>query len=287
MFAPVRGTRLYYETHGSGPPMLVMHGGLGWDHGYFRPWLDALGRDVELIYYDHRGNGRSEREVDWDAVDHATWVEDAEALRRHLGHEKILLLGHSYGGFLAQEYALRHPERLVGLILCSTSPALDYPDEIGANAQARGTPESLAGVAEMFAGPVADNAAFRSLTERILPLYFHRYDPAYLGAMFAEHAYSAAAFNRAFGHCVPRFDTTARLGEIRVPTLLLSGGDDWIMPLEHSLGRLQAGIPGAEAHVLERSGHFPFVEETERFTALVRDWLGTGAWSQKRPAVPC
>jgi len=125
----------------------------------------------------------------------------------------------------------------------------------------------------MFAGPIADDAAFRALTERIIPLYFHRYDPAFGEAMFAVHSFSAAAFNRAFGHCVPAFDTTARLGSIQVPTLLLSGADDWIMPLSLALGRLQNGIAGAQSQVLEQSGHFPFVEEPDRFAEVVRQWL--------------
>src|SRR4051794_5275320 len=112
MLAQVNGTELYYTTHGHGRPLLVMHGGLGLDHAYFRPWLDALGDVSELIYYDHRGNGKSARPTDWSGVTHATWADDADALREQLGHERITLYGHSYGGFLALEYALRHADHL-------------------------------------------------------------------------------------------------------------------------------------------------------------------------------
>ena len=139
MQAQVNGTTLFYTTHGHGIPTLLMHGGPGLDHTYFRPWLDALGDVAELIYHDHRGNGRSERPSSLDELNHETWVEDADRLRAVLGHERIVVLGHSYGGLLAQEYALAHPERLAGLILCCTAPAMDYQETMIANARARGT----------------------------------------------------------------------------------------------------------------------------------------------------
>src|SRR5579864_9005276 len=105
-----------------------MHGGLGLDHTYFRPSLDSLARSEghpQIIYYDHRGGGRSRREP-LDGVTHATWAGDADALRAHLGHERVVLLGHSYGDYLALDYVLAHPERVAALILVSTAPVLDY-----------------------------------------------------------------------------------------------------------------------------------------------------------------
>ena len=116
MFANVNGTRLFYETEGDGPPLMFMHGGLGFDHTYFRPWVDPLAEDYTLIFYDHRGNGRSERPASLDDVFHSTWADDGDALREHLEIEKMVLLGHSYGGLLAQHYALRHQDHLRGLI---------------------------------------------------------------------------------------------------------------------------------------------------------------------------
>ena len=106
MIADVGDTRLFYQTAGNGSPILLMHGGLGLDHTCFLPWLEPLADDrTQLIFYDHRGNGRSERPADWNAVTHLTWADDADALRAHLGHERVVALGHSYGGFLALEYA--------------------------------------------------------------------------------------------------------------------------------------------------------------------------------------
>ncbi|MCP4361821.1 MAG: alpha/beta fold hydrolase [Chloroflexi bacterium] len=112
-------------------------------------WIRALGR-------------RSERmEVDKDA------------LRAHFSHEKIILFGHSYGGFLAQEYALRYQDKLAGLILCDAAPVIDYMDVMQANAGARGTAEQLATLGQAFGRPMADDADFQGVWEMIMPLYFH------------------------------------------------------------------------------------------------------------------
>jgi proline iminopeptidase len=271
MHVAVRGTQLFYCVHGGGHPMLVMHGGLGWDHTYLRAGLRPLEDRVEVIYFDHRGNGRSERPESWEGITHDSWVEDAEALREHLGYERILLFGHSYGGFLAQEYVLRYPERVAGLILACTAPAMDFAGVIVGNAQARGTPEQVQAVLQSFSAPVPDDGTMARMMAEIFPLYFHGEDQG--AALFAEVRYSAAAFNHAFGRCAPSFNTLERLGEIRAPTLILAGRHDWIMPPGPGAERLYRGIPGSELVVFEQSGHFPWHEEPERFADTVNGWL--------------
>jgi proline iminopeptidase len=107
--ADLNGTDLFYVEAGTGTPCLVMHGGLGVDHTHLRRWLDPLGDVLHLVYYDHRHNGRSGR-PGIDSLTHEQFVADADALRAHLGLRRIAVLRHSYGGCLALEYALRHPE---------------------------------------------------------------------------------------------------------------------------------------------------------------------------------
>jgi len=273
MKARVNGTRLFYTTVGRGRPLLVMHGGLGWDHTYLRPGLDALGGQAEVIYYDHRGNGRSAAPDDWDAVDHATWADDADALREQLGHERIVLFGHSYGGFLALEYALRYPGRLGGLIICGAGPALDHQDVAFANAQERGTPDQVEIIAELLSGPVESDRALEAGTATILPLYFHAPDDAPLDEMVDAMTFNADAFNRAFFHCLPQYDVRSRLEAIDVPALVLGGRHDWIQPPAYSVEPLHDGLPDAEKGVFEWSGHCPFIEEPDVFAEVVTDWL--------------
>lgn len=273
MRARVNGTELFYEAHGQGAPMLVMHGGLGLDHTYLRPWLDAVGDAAEVVYYDHRGNGRSARPERWEDVACEAWVEDADALRAHLRHERILLFAHSFGGFIAQEYALRHGDRLAGLILCCTAPAQDYPEVVAEGLGARATAEQGRLVGEAFSGQITDDRELERTFRALLPLYFHPSRTGPPPPLLDATSFSAGAFNR-YLHCVPAFDTTGRLEEIRVPTLVLGGRGDWMFPPAQGPERLAAGIPGAELHVFEESAHVPFVEQPAEFAGVVRDWIG-------------
>ena len=93
---------------GEGLPCLLMHGGLGFDHTCLHPWLDPLGDVMRLVYYDHRGNGRSGRPPS-ETIIFEQLCSDADALREHLGFEEVCVLGYSFGGFVALEYALRYP----------------------------------------------------------------------------------------------------------------------------------------------------------------------------------
>ncbi|MCW5882527.1 MAG: alpha/beta fold hydrolase [Anaerolineae bacterium] len=272
MLANVNGAEIYYERVGQGRPLLVMHGGLGLDHTYFRPYLDPLADDVELIYYDHRDNGRSSRSTDISAVSHATWADDAEALRQYLGLGRMVLLGHSYGGFLAQEYALKYGDHLDGLILSNTVAVVDYMPTIQANAAARGGPEQLVALGEAFGRPMNDAEDFRDMWRRLSPLYFHDYRPDLGEQMDAGAVYSAEAWNHVNAHLLPVFNTLDQLAQISAPTLALAGGDDWIMPLEQ-VQRLTDALPNAEVVVFQHSGHFPFIEETDAYLTAVRAWL--------------
>lgn len=261
-----------YVSSGSGPPMIVL-GAVHVDHGYLRPWMDALGEVVQLIYVDQRGTGRSARLGPLDEVDHRVWVDDVEALRAHLGLDSIFLFGHSYGGFFAQEYALRYGERLRGLVLCGTTPVMDYPELLGTPANQRGTPEQVATVFHALSAPVADDRTLQEVWGEILPMYFWDPGSGAVDELRERSRCSAEAYNRAYFACLPHFDTLDRLGEIDVPTLVVGGRHDWVMPPAPGPERLHAGIPGSTLRMFERSGHFPFVEEQPEFVAAVGEWV--------------
>lgn len=267
---------LFHCKVGGGPPMLVVHGGMGWDHTYLRPGLDPLADRLALVYVDLSGNGRSARpetEAGWAALSIESWAEDLEQVRLSLGAERVLVFGHSLGGAVAQEYALRHPERVAGLVLCSTYPAFDYAQAAAAGAMARATPEQRAILERALTGRVPDDVTFAALGAALLPIYFHRPDAAVLRSAFADLTVCAAAFNRSFHECLPRFSTVDRLPALRAPTLIVSGDDDWIAPPTHGAERLGRLIPDATVAMVGDCGHFPFVERPERFQADVRAWL--------------
>ena len=169
----VNGADLHYAVAGDGLPCLVMHGGLGMDHTYLRPWLDPLGDTLQLVYYDHRGNGLS-GSPGIETQTHAQFAGDADALVRGLGFDRVAVLGHSYGGFIALEMALRYPDRVSHLILVDTRPSVTAGTEVLDNARARGATDSM--VAALQAESTSDDE-LRASFQEILPLYFKNYDP--------------------------------------------------------------------------------------------------------------
>jgi len=119
-FVDAHGVLIYYAEIGRGAPLMIVHGGPGASHDYFLPYLLPLARHNRLIFIDERGSGKSEKLEDPGGYTVGNMVEDVEAVRQGLKLGKMSLLGHSYGGVLAQAYALKYQKNLTHLILCST-----------------------------------------------------------------------------------------------------------------------------------------------------------------------
>jgi len=264
--AKINGTELFYVTAGEGLPCLVMHGGLGIDHAMLRPWLDPLGDTLELVYYDHRGNGRSGRPPK-ESMTHAQMAADAQALAAHLGHDRVAVLGHSYGGFIALEFALRFPDRVSHLILVDTAPAFDYMREVMKNALRKGADKAM--MAALIAEGTSDEELLANFM-LIAPLYFKNYDPELVSRLAEKLIITLDGHARA-GE-LEGYNVVPRLSEIHVPTLILAGEDDFICPPSKSR-QLHEGIPSSELVIFENSGHMPYIEEPEAFFDTVRDWI--------------
>jgi proline iminopeptidase len=265
--AHLNDTELFYVEVGEGLPCLVMHGGLGGDHSSLHPWLDPLGDVMRLVYYDHRGNGRSGRPRS-DSITFEQLCADADALREHLGFEEIAVLGYSFGGFVALEYALRYPERISHLILLDTAPTFDYEEEIEANARRKGaTQEQL----EALGASAEDEGESWRLWKVIEPLYFCTFDADLAERVMGKTVISVEAAD-AGDAIIEGWDLTPRLGEISAPTLILVARDDFVCsPSQAKI--MHEGIPNSELAVFENSGHLTHVEEPEAFFDAVRGWL--------------
>lgn len=274
----LNGTEIFYVRHGQGIPCLVMHGGLGCDHTYMHPWMDALGDTFELVYFDHRGNGRSGR-PDLETLNFEQFAADVDALREHLGFEKVAVLGSSYGGFIAQEYAIRYPDRVSHAFFMDTAAVFDYADEVKMHATRKGaTPEMLEVLDSL--SPESDED-FASMMDLIGPLYYFNFDPDLAARAMGETIYCASAAKRGF-EILKGWDTRPRLAQVTAPTLVLVGRDDYITPPNKSQD-IQHHIPGAELKIFERSGHMPHLEEPEAFFATIRDFVSrTRASDQNR-----
>ncbi len=176
MYASVRGTRLYFDIDGAGlvpdgpamherPVALVIHGGPGGDHSGFKPAMSPLAEHMQLVYFDHRGQGRS------DQADPATYTldenaEDMEALRRHLGLGPIVSIGTSYGGMVAMAHAARYPDAVSHLVLIVTAAHGGFIARAQAIVAERGTDEQQRVCETLWAGGFRTDAEMRELLPR-------------------------------------------------------------------------------------------------------------------------
>jgi proline iminopeptidase len=269
MSPSTRENGLFYEIHGQGTPIVVLHGGLGLDHQYLRPALDSWGDFARLVYLDHRGNGQSDTPGDWEEITFEAMTNDIESLRSALGIDDVILYGHSYGGFIALDYALRHPERLRGLVLGSTAPHLRSEPRIPPDAD----PGAVAAFGEILSGPMGSDDQWADTWRRALPLYWPKMDAALAADIHDRTHYSAAAWNRS-AQLLADYDMSDALPQIQTPTLLLSGDQDFLTgPASHE--ELRAGLPNSELVVFEGAGHFPFLSARDQYRSAVESWVGT------------
>src|SRR6202158_3776384 len=129
-YADANGVMIYYKIFGHGKPLLILHGGPGASHDYFLPYLTPLARHYRLIFIDERGSGRSQSLENVSGYTVENMVEDVESVRQALGLGQISMLGHSYGGVLAQAYALKYQKNLSRLILASTFASTKAINEV-------------------------------------------------------------------------------------------------------------------------------------------------------------
>jgi proline iminopeptidase len=270
---PINGAELEVEVLGDpGAPVLIAHHGAPGIGSLSEPKASfgALADTHRVIVFDARGSGQSS---DTPPYTHAQWVADVDALREWAGVEQIVMAGGSYGGFIALEYALAHPDRVKALVLRDTAAADTFRGT--ARERALNTDRTTIDMElfdRSFTGQVRDNADFKETWKAILPLYDYDYDPDAVEAKAEAPSYHYATHNYAFSTNLPGYDLTARLGEITAPTLITVGRVDWITPVAAS-EVLAAGLPNATLAIFEKSGHSPQIEERDAWLATVREFL--------------
>jgi proline iminopeptidase len=280
----IRDASLYVEVVGNGPPLVLMHGGPGLDHVSLTPFRELADRHT-VVFYDHRCNGRSSG-VPVTSMTFENLTADADALREELGFERWAVLGHSFGGHVALEYVLRYPERVTQLILLDTAGDVRWSQERAADVLAgRGySPATVAVARRFYSGRMAPKDFVRA-SLRLLPAYDHRFSLVRLALEMLEGGWRMKARPEALifgGHMMRGWSVMDRLGEIRVPTLVMAGHDDFLFPPE-SQAQLAAGIPDARLRIIERAGHNPQSERPAETLAAVADFLAIGSGSTARP----
>ncbi len=275
-FAAPDGTALSYETVGAGPHLLCVPGGPGRAAEYLED-LAGLSATRTLVLLDNRGTGRSGMPADPASLRFDRLADDVEALRAHLGLDVVDVLGHSAGAVVAQVWAARHPERVGRLVLVTPSDRLQGGDrgDVDAIRASRADEPWYADAAEAQAAAAgAPPEEQQALVRRTRPFFYGRWD-----ARTQEHAASAdrqgsPQAEAGFGMDaeVDVRDVLAGLAALPRPVLVLGGERDAITGVA-SVHRVVASVPGAQAVVLPRAGHFPWVDEPEAFRAAVETFL--------------
>jgi pimeloyl-ACP methyl ester carboxylesterase len=272
------GRHLTYRKLGHGPVLICHPGGPGYSSTYFGD-LAGLWEKYTLVMVNPRGTGGSDGPSDATSYKIEDYVEDVEELRQHLGLERVLLLGHSHGGIVAQAYAAEHPGRVRRLVLASTLARFG-PESEAAMREGMDKRSNQPWYAEAVASLEAEQAGefeagqLDELLFKELPLYFAHYGPVeagYLDTLRTEtvNADALRLFNR---EIFEKFDLRDRLPNITAPTLVITGDEDFICGPMCST-EICGGIPGARKVVVGDSGHFLFVEQPQAFHDEVADFL--------------
>ena len=272
---PVRDVSLFVEVVGRGDPLVLMHGGPGADHWSMLPFRRLADR-FTLVFYDHRGNGRSTgapvSSMTWDNL-----TADADALRQRLGFRRWAVLGHSFGGEVALEYAVRYPASLSHLVLLDTGGDARWAREHAPELLAGHgwSPEKVELVRRWFNGEFEPKEMLRILL-RIGGAYYHHPSVWSLARELLAGGWRARmrpeALIFAGRHLSRGWTVMDRLGQISVPTLVLAGRDDFVFPPECQR-QLAAGIPGAGLRIIERAGHNPHSEQPAEVMQAVSDFI--------------
>jgi proline iminopeptidase len=245
--AEITGGKMTYSDIGTGLPLICLHGGMGVDaRSLWVPGiLNLAGFGIRLIIPDQRGHGQSPGGGNADYT-HARWVADVRELATHLGLSRFALLGHSYGGFLVLEFAVRWPQSLTHLVLVGTS----------------------AGPVRASTRTFTTDSELREFFRGVWPFLFVGDNKHW--ELFDAVRFHAAPYNAAFSRELPAYDVRDRIAAINVPMLLIVGRHDAYLP---HMEWLASHAKKATLCVIEGVGHFPFVEAPDKFLNAVASFL--------------
>ncbi len=280
MKAKIRDTEIFFDIEGASivvednlirekPVALLLHGGPGGDHTSYKPLFSRLADRFQLVYIDHRGQGRSAR---GDRSNYTLYnnIEDIEALRKYLGLEQIIVIGGSYGGMVALSYAARYPHAVSHLIAYATVASYEFLAKAQQTLNQIGTPAQIEIAQRLWDGNFRSNDELQTYFELLHPLYSYSTKSA---VTKTNGILSYEATNEAFGGFLSSYDIRSELPKIVAPTLVLAGRHDWICAPEFSeeIARL---IPHAQLQIFEESGHLLRVDEPDRLIDSIAQFVG-------------
>lgn len=285
-YLEVNGAKLYVVLVGHGDPLIIIPGGPGGAHPGYRVF-DTLAKNNEIIYYDAFGRGKSDTAKDVKEYTLARDIEDVEGLRKALHFEKLNVLGHSYGGLVAQGYALKYPEHVSHLILANTfhSYLMWQANDDNSNHEIKTNyPEvwdSLMIIRE--AGAVSSDPEHQRLYGKVPYGFLYAYNPdnflsrgrkPYPNSFNSKLYYQMVGRDGDFilGSDIGAFDCRKELKNLKMPVLIYGGRYDRVA-IPAMMVKFKEYCPQAKFVMFERSGHNPQIEQPAELFPLIENFL--------------
>lgn len=274
----INETKLYYKIIGSEEPILIIHGGPGLSHDYFLPSLSSLSDKYKLIFYDQRASGKSDLNTSPESITLDNFIKDIDALRDTFDIEKINLMAHSWGGILAMKYATMYPDKIKSLILVnSVGASSEIATLSNLELAKRFTQKDSIQRVEILNSDEFQKRSTNSIESLMKIGFKHQfYNKTYLDSLnlsLNENYMTSSQLLQNLAKDLSDFDFHSDLKTIQCPTLLIYGNYD---PLTHLAGKkIHESIDNSEFIILDKCGHFPFIEKQKEFNDVLTNFMET------------
>ena len=282
----INGKKIWTVSFGKGDPLFFIAGGPGGTHYGLRSF-DTLATNFKLVYFDGLGRGKSDLAKKVTDYSLQRDVEDLEALRKAMGFRQINVLGHSYGGVVAQAYAIKYPQNVKHLILANTfhSYVMWQENDDNCNHEIKTSYPEVWDTLMVLRnqGYVSSDAIHQEVYGRVPYGFLYAYNPdkfvnrgrkPYPNPFNAELYYQMVGKDGDFivGSDIGNFDFRKELKNLKMPILVIGGRYDRVA-VPSQMIKYKEYCPQAKYVMFEKSGHNPQVEEPEKEFALIRQFL--------------
>ena len=282
-YVDIKDGKLYYEEEGQGVPIVLINGGPGGTHHLFHPYFSQMKDVARVIYYDQRGTGKSSKDNTGKTYTIKQAVQDLEDLRKALKIDKWVVLGHSYGGLLAQCYALKFPEHCRGLVLSTADP--------GGKTEVFYTTATCKRAHKFISQAECDawsNIYKKAKEGKLNPIQveynkhlsgywkmisYHKPNKEDLVKQLLYGFVCAPGFRKIMISEIAKINLKGKFHDFKIPTLVVEGKYDFLWGDMDRVEIMRKNHPNAEIVVFEKSGHNIFADEPDKFFAVLKRFL--------------
>jgi len=271
-------SKLFCRVAGKGKPLIVIHGGPGLTQDYLLPQMYKLAENNLVIFYDQRGCGKSTGDINQETITIDQFVDDLEAIRQSFNFDKISILGHSWGGFLAMQYAIAHQEHVDKLILSNSAPSSSEGYALFGQEYMRRMCPYQEELEKIHA-----TQGFRDGDPDVMEQYYHLifrqycYIPEKADLLNLRMTPIASLNGAKVSENIRKnvldqpFNLNKKLNGLKLPTLVLHGDADPIPPI--TAKNIHENIPDSKYVLIKNCGHFPYVEDPTTYFKYINEFL--------------